>query len=178
MNDMQDVLEIERIGLSELRTLQELSRRTFYDAFAWSTSPEDMQAYLDKAFSEEQLGSELQNPDSRFYFARLQGKPVGYLKLNFGQAQTEKLEGYGLEIERIYILKECQGRKIGQRLIARAIGVAEELKMQHVWLGVWEKNSGAIALYQRQGFVQAGSHPFIMGKEQQTDLILKRTIGA
>jgi ribosomal protein S18 acetylase RimI-like enzyme len=176
MNDMQDVLEIERIGLSELKTLQELSKQTFYDAFSWSTSPEDMQSYLDRAFTDEKLGSELQDPDSHFYFARLQGQPVGYLKLNFGKAQTEELEGYGLEIERIYIVKEFQGRKIGQQLIAKAIGIAKELKMEHVWLGVWEKNSGAIALYQRQGFVQVGSHPFIMGKEQQTDLILKKVI--
>ena len=176
MNDMQDVLEIERIGLDELRTLQELSKKTFYEAFSSSTSPEDMQAYLDRAFSEEKLGSELEGVDSQFYFAQLQGRPVGYLKLNFGKAQTEKLDGYGLEIERIYILQEFQGRKIGQQLIARAIGIAEELKMEHVWLGVWEKNNGAIALYQRNGFVQVGSHPFMMGQDQQTDLILKRVI--
>jgi ribosomal protein S18 acetylase RimI-like enzyme len=178
MNDIQESLKIEQIGFSELKTLQELSRKTFYDAFSWSTSPEDMQAYLDRAFSDEKLGRELQNPDSKFYFARLQGQPVGYLKLNFGKAQTEELEGYGLEIERIYILTEFQGRKIGQQLIAQAIGIAEEMKMEHVWLGVWEKNSGAIALYEREGFVQVGSHPFIMGKEQQTDLILKKVIEA
>lgn len=176
MNNLQDVLEIGRIDLAELKALQELSKKTFYEAFAWSTSPEDMQAYLDTAFSEERLGSELQGPDSQFYFARLHGRPVGYLKLNFGKAQTEDLEGYGMEIERIYILQEFQGRKIGQQLIARAIGIAEELKMEHVWLGVWEKNSGAIALYQRQGFVQVGSHPFMMGKDHQTDLILKRIL--
>ena len=176
MDDMQDILEIERIGLSELKALQELSRKTFCDAFSSSTSPEDMQAYLDTAFSDKQLASELQQTDSHFYFARMQGQPVGYLKLNFGKAQTEELEGYGLEIERIYILQAFQGRQIGQQLIARAIGIAKALKMEHVWLGVWEKNSGAIALYQRTGFVQVGSHPFMMGKDQQRDLILKRVI--
>lgn len=178
MNDMQNVLQIERIDVNELKTLQELSRRTFFEAFSWGTSTTDMQAYLDKAFCDEQLSSELEEPDSHFYFARLQGKAVCYLKLNFGKAQTEDLEGYGLEIERIYILQAFQGRKIGQQLIARAIEIATELKMEHVWLGVWEKNIGAIALYKRQGFVQVGSHPFIMGKEEQTDLILKRVIEA
>ena len=175
---MHDIIQVERITVDDLKTLQELSRRTFYEAFSWGTSPDDMQAYLNTAFTDERLGAELQDPDSHFYFARVQGEPVGYLKLNFGKAQTEDLEGYGLEIERIYILQEFQGRKIGQQLIARAIGIAKELKMQHVWLGVWEKNTGAIALYQRQGFVQVGSHAFIMGKEQQTDLILKRSIEA
>jgi hypothetical protein len=31
--------------------------------------------------------------------------PVGYLKVNFGEAQTEITEGNSLEIHRIYVLK-------------------------------------------------------------------------
>ena len=176
MEKMQDVLRIERIGLAELKTLQELSKKTFYDAFSWGTATADMQAYLDTAFTAEKLGSELLEPNSHFYFALLQEQPAGYLKLNFGQAQTDHLKGYGLEIERIYILQEFQRRKIGEQLIAKAIEIARQNKMEHVWLGVWEKNVKAIAFYERQGFKEVGVHPFLVGKEEQTDLILKRTI--
>jgi hypothetical protein len=45
--------------------------------------------------------------------------------------------------------------------------------MDSLWLGVWEKNEGAIRFYERNGFSVTGSHPFRMGDEIQTDLIMK-----
>ncbi len=38
-----------------------------------------------------------------------------------GNVQTELLEGNSLEIERIYIIKAYQGKKIGQKLLDKSI---------------------------------------------------------
>lgn len=62
-----------------------------------------MKAYLDRAFNLKQLGKELLNNCSEFYFIFLNKEVAGYLKLNFNDAQSEKMGNDSLEIERIYI---------------------------------------------------------------------------
>jgi ribosomal protein S18 acetylase RimI-like enzyme len=44
-----------------------------------------------------------------------------------------------------------------------------------LWLGVWERNERAKAFYTKNGFIDVGSHVFMVGREAQTDRILVRT---
>jgi len=98
---------------------------------------------------------------------------IGYLKLNFGESQTELKGDKALEIERIYVLKEFHGKKVGQLLYDKAIQVATETKADYVWLGVWEENPRAIAFYKKNGFVEFDKHIFRLGDEEQTDIMMK-----
>ncbi|GJM70791.1 hypothetical protein HMSSN036_30070 [Paenibacillus macerans] len=86
-----------------MQTLQEISIETFNDTFKDQNSPENMQAYLEKAFNAEQLERELSNSFSEFYFICYNEEPAGYLKVNMNDAQSEKMGEESLEIERIYI---------------------------------------------------------------------------
>jgi len=45
-----------------------------------------------------------------------------------------------------------------------------------VWLGVWEHNERAIAFYKKWGFTQFGEHTFMLGKDAQTDWLLKKEL--
>ncbi|MCX2838726.1 hypothetical protein OQ279_11265 [Salinimicrobium sp. MT39] len=58
----------EKLSSAHLQELKALSRSTFTDAFGDQNNAEDLQAYLDSAFNEEQLKTELHNPLSEFYF--------------------------------------------------------------------------------------------------------------
>lgn len=86
-------------------------------------------------------------------FAKLDSVVIGYLKLNFGQSQTELKDEKALEIERIYVLKEFHGKKIGQILYDKALEVAKDRKADYVWLGVWEENPRAISFYRKNGLL-------------------------
>jgi ribosomal protein S18 acetylase RimI-like enzyme len=176
MNNENNSVELQRIQLSDLKALQEMSKKTFFDTFSWGTSSENMNAYLDTSLSEEKLTTELNEAKSEFYFGLLNSVRVGYLKLNFGQAQTELKESNSMEIERIYIPQEHQRKRIGGALIKKAIEIAVQKKMEYVWLGVWEKNSKAISFYRKHGFIEISAHAFMMGTEKQTDLIMKRSL--
>lgn len=104
-------IEITKISLEQLVQLQEIGRQTFAETFSSTNSEENMKTYLEEGFSIEKLTAELQNPASEFYFATLNEVVIGYLKINFGQAQTEVQEGNSLEIERIYVLQDFHGKK-------------------------------------------------------------------
>jgi ribosomal protein S18 acetylase RimI-like enzyme len=55
-----------------------------------------------------------------------------------GTAQTELVQGDALEIQRIYVLEDFKGKKIGQLLLMEAIAIAQSKKLEYIWLGVWK----------------------------------------
>ena len=169
-------MKIRKINIDDLETLRYLSIQTFKETFEEVNTEEDMQKYLDENLSLERLKSELENLDSEFYFIENENKNLGYLKLNFGNAQTEKVEENYFEIERIYVLKAFLGQKIGQILFDKAIEIGREKNLEYVWLGVWEENHRAIKFYEKNGFEIFGKHDFVLGKDVQTDLLMKLNI--
>lgn len=113
----------------------------------------NLRKYLDEVFSINKLTFDLSNQLSEFYFAILGGRKIGYLKVNFGQAQTELKDEKSVEIERIYVLKEFHGMKVGQILYNTALFVARQKDADCLWLGVWEKNLRAIQFYKKNGLL-------------------------
>jgi hypothetical protein len=103
----------------------------------------------------------------------LDGKTIGYLKVNVGESQTEIKDKNTLEIERIYVLKEFHGKKVGQILYDKAIELAKDKNIENVWLGVWEENPRAIRFYEKNGFVAFDKHIFKLGNDEQTDIMMK-----
>jgi diamine N-acetyltransferase len=169
-------ISIEKCTLENLQILQEISTETFNETFKHLNSPENMKAYLEKAFNSKQLEMELSNSFSEFFFIYYKEELAGYLKINWNDAQSEQMGDESLEIERIYIRHNYQRKGLGKYLInkAREIATMENKKM--IWLGVWEKNEKAIDFYEKEGFVRTGAHSFYMGDEEQIDLIMTKTL--
>jgi len=166
-------IEVKRITLNEITQLQKIGRQTFQETFSDPNSEENMQKYLDESFSTEKLSAELNNKDSEFYFATLENDVIGYLKVNFGASQTELKDDKALEIERIYVLKEFHGKKVGQLLYDKAIEIARQKNNDYVWLGVWINNIKAISFYKKNGFVEFDKHIFKLGNDEQIDIMMK-----
>jgi diamine N-acetyltransferase len=161
---------------SDLFLLQELSLRTFHDAFAHVNTEDNMKSYVTSAFHPEKLQRELANPASKFFFCKADGNMIGYCKVNFSDAQTDIHDPKSLEIERIYVVKDYQNMKAGALLLGHCINVARQNRLDYVWLGVWEHNLRAINFYRKNGFAEIGRHDFMLGNEQQTDIIMRRAI--
>ena len=166
-------IKIERVTIDQISQLQKIGRQTFYETFSSSNTKENMKNYLEEGFSIEKLTHELNDKNAEFYFAKLDDQVIGYLKLNFGASQTELKDDKGLEIERIYVLQEYHGKKVGQILYDKAIDVARQKNAEYVWLGVWEENPRAINFYKKNGFVEFDKHIFKLGDDEQTDIMMK-----
>jgi ribosomal protein S18 acetylase RimI-like enzyme len=166
-------IQIKRATINDIEFLQNISRKTFYETFSWANSEENMNKYLKEDLSIDQLSGELINRNSEFYFAMLNDNVIGYLKLNFGKSQTELKDDKAVEIERIYVLKEFQGKKAGQLLYERAVEIANQKNADYIWLGVWEENPRAINFYNKNGFVEFDRHVFKLGDDEQTDRMMK-----
>ncbi len=164
---------LKKVTLADISQLQEIGRQTFFETFAAGNTEENMKNYLEEGFSIQKLTAELENQNSEFYFAELDNNVIGYLKLNFGESQTELKDKAALEIERIYVLKAYHGKAVGQLLYDKAISIAKEKSVSYVWLGVWEENPRAIHFYKKNGFVEFDKHVFRLGNDEQTDIMMK-----
>ncbi|WP_160715874.1 GNAT family N-acetyltransferase [Chitinophaga solisilvae] len=169
-------INITRATIGDVAVLKDLCTTTFIDTYAEHNTEADMQEYLSRHFTTERLSAQLQEEDCFFYFAEYNGEKIGYIKLNTGVKQTEHAEMKALEIERIYVLKAYQGVKAGHALIEKAMAAGADIRAPYVWLGVWEKNSKAITFYERHGFVAFDTHIFVLGEDQQKDILMKKSV--
>jgi ribosomal protein S18 acetylase RimI-like enzyme len=166
-------ISLEKISVSDVEWLQEISKQTFIETFAAVNTVSNMLQYLNGALSIQTLSDEMMKKDSEFYFAKIEDKIVGYLKLNFGDSQTESIDENGMEIERIYVLKAFHRQGIGQYMFDKAVDMARQKQLKFLWLGVWEENHKALNFYKKNGLVEFDKHNFILGNDVQTDVLMK-----
>jgi diamine N-acetyltransferase len=169
-------IQLKSCTLSDVHTLQAISYETFDETFRATNVPENVDAYIEKAFALEKLEKELANTDSFFFFAYVNEELAGYIKVNINGAQSDEIIEDALEVERIYIRRAYQGQGLGKYLIQKSTDIAKENNKRNMWLGVWEKNESAIRFYKALGFVLHGAHSFYLGDEEQTDLIMIKSL--
>ncbi|MES2587895.1 MAG: GNAT family N-acetyltransferase [Bacteroidota bacterium] len=167
------MLELIKVELEDVEKLQEICIQTFNESYFDKNSEANMVLFLNENFNLEKLKGELMNSNSICFFARQAENILGYLKLNWGNSQTEKQTVESIEIERIYVLKEFKGQKIGQKLFDKAIEIAKLKKVNYLWLGVWEENLDALRFYKKNGLVEFDKHIFQLGDDAQTDIMMK-----
>ena len=166
-------LRFQKCALSDKELLIEISKTTFVDAFEKDNDPEDFKAYINVAFAKENILNQLKNQDVDFYFVFKNEELVGYIKLNENDAQTDIKSEKAIELERIYVLQQFQGKQIGKLMLHKAIKIASEKHKEYIWLGVWEKNLDAIRFYEKFGISKFDTHPYYIGKDKQIDWLMR-----
>jgi ribosomal protein S18 acetylase RimI-like enzyme len=166
-------LEIRSCSTADLQALRDIGMATFRAAFETQNNPEDFLSYLEKAFSPEQLTSELQHPHMQFYFVFQGTEIIGYFKLNTDSGQSEPEAEDAAELERFYVLPEHIGGGLGSQMMQHIVDLVKSWNKSYLWLGVWEMNRDAIRFYERHGFVKYNEHPYYVGNDCQTDWMMR-----
>ncbi len=166
-------LLLRQCTIKDLDQLVKISQKTFIEAFAKQNNQDDFEHYLNTALSKETIASELDHPDSLFYFVMKEDQTIGFLKINAAKAQTDIFDETSYELERIYLLSGYQNLGIGQWMLEEIIQLAQDDRKDFIWLGVWEENIRAIRFYEKMGFVKFGKHPYYIGKDKQMDWLMK-----
>ncbi|QJW90621.1 GNAT family N-acetyltransferase [Spirosoma taeanense] len=146
-------ITIQAIGPAQAAQLSTLCYRIYpqhflylwFDAGVW---------YQQYSYNEAKLKQELEDPNVRYFFALQNGEPVGYLKIKLDSNLNDAPDG--LEVERIYFLKEAAGQGLGTQLIEHAFFIARQLGKHYVWLHVMDSSHDSIAFYRKRGFGPVG----------------------
>lgn len=176
LKKVKEKITIRLASLSDASMLAELGAKTFYETFASFNTEEDMKSYMEKNFTVDQLACELKEKGTTFLLAQQDQAVVGYAKLRKHEQPGGLKEENTIEIERIYSSKEYLGKQVGKTLMEACLKLAKRDGHNVIWLGVWEHNPRAISFYEKWGFEKFGSHPFMLGKDLQTDLLMKKIL--
>jgi len=169
--------DIRKAARRDATVLTQLGRSTFHDTFADLNTKANMDLYLEQSYTIEQLSKELEEAGSTFLIAFDGDVEIGFAKLKVNAVNPEELRGeQTIELQRLYCIKEYKGKKVGSSLMQASVTLAKKQGYDSMWLGVWEHNTTALRFYEKWGFTKIGSHPFILGKDIQTDLLLKKIL--
>ncbi len=172
-------LHISQVEETDLPLLIQLEQQTFLDAFESAYKPKDVEAFLHERKNMTVIHAEWTTKNTFFYILRHTGTPAGFLKLNLhkqpdnGTVFPEPV----MELERIYLLSTFTGKQLGKELIAFAYQKARHHFVEALWLGVWEHNHKAQRFYEKEGFLHFGEHNFMVGQQQDRDLLLVKRMG-
>ena len=168
---------IKQVLPSEYKLLASFGRETFYDTWKHYNTEADMQLYLDEAFDENKILKDLENNSVNTFLFAFDGDVLtGYVKLRNDRTYPELNGAKALELERIYVRREYQGKSIAKLLMEECFFLARKGDYGIVWLGVNIDNHRAIAFYKKYDFETFGTKMFKLGDAEDQDFLMKKIL--
>jgi len=160
---------VRRAVPEDAAALADLAARTFRDTFAADNRPEDVAEHLARSYSPALQLAEITSPDIVTFVADRDGL-AGFAQLRRGTPPACVTANEPVELWRFYVDSAWHGRGIARQLMQAVLASGAGA----IWLGVWERNSRAIAFYGKFGFADVGAHEFRLGADVQTDRVMVR----
>lgn len=160
---------VRRATRADAPALAELGARLFAQAFGAMNRPDDLEAFLAKAYGVAQQTREIE--DGVVLLVE-----EGEALIAFAQLQRSASPFGDVELARFYVDREHHGRGVAQPLMDAVFAAARNLGGTRLWLGVWEHNPRGIRFYEKCGFVDEGAQPFVVGSDVQTDRVMTSVI--
>ena len=163
---------------SDAAGLASFGARSFVATYGDDNPPGLVEAHAREIFGHAQQAAEIADPTVHHVVAEQDGALVGYAMVADRPAPEAVVARSPLQLVRLYVDGPVKGRGVGTALVAEALGSAQDLGHDVVWLTVWSRNPRAIAAYERWGFVDVGSTIFDMAGDPQVDrLMVRHTTG-
>jgi len=129
-------------GVSEIVQIVDLAREIWIPSFKSYFTEDQLWALFNGMYNTDLLHNTLSNPNYHYYFIyNSKDQITGYVALDFSDKS--------LKIDKIYVHPKLQGTGIGSRILSYLL---EEYRDKRIWLRVNRGNSGAVKLYEKQGF--------------------------
>ena len=172
MND----IEIRLAEFRDVPVMREVAILSYEATFAEFNTRENMEAFYKDSYSLEKLQNEFCEQGSVLYLAFVGKALAGFLRLRKSTEVEYKLGDSTIELQRLYVHPEYLGKKVGKKLMEAGLNYVEQLAVEWIWLGVWERNFNAQKFYTKWGFEKFGEHVFQMGDDPQIDWLLRKKI--
>ncbi|SFD57116.1 Ribosomal protein S18 acetylase RimI [Chitinophaga sp. CF118] len=145
-------IDIQQMKLTDLSVLQKICWEAYSQNFYHHWNEDGLELYINKVFGTETLKSEFNDNNIHYYVAFTNQEPVAFMKLNLSSNLPGLEPGKGIELDKIYILPQFKGMKIGKKLFELAFDIANNHKKEIFWLSVIDTNQEAVTFYEKVGF--------------------------
>ena len=120
----------------------------------------------------------MERPDTRTLLVEDTDGLAGYSMLRTADTPLDEIDPSGLLLQRFYLHQRLHGSGVADELLAETSKIATEFGAPTIWLTVWEHNPRAIRFYEKRGFKTLGTCEFMLGKDQQTDVVMALSLVA
>lgn len=170
------MIKIREACVDDIPAMRQVAITTYQDTFSHFNTPENLQAYFEQAYSLSSLTKELGEVNTKLFIAFEENKILGFARLRKYDEVRDWLGDNTIELQRLYVLTEAQGKSIGKMLMNHALSYASQKGYDWIWLGVWERNYKAQEFYKKWGFEKFSEHTFWQGDDPQIDWLLKKKL--
>ena len=137
-------MEIKRISISQISTVQEIAALTWPVAFKNILSPLQIDYMLDMMYSEASLVQQF-NSGCIFFVLYEAEIPKGF-------ASVQQMSTDDFKLHKLYVLPEFQRKSAGKNLLNTIIKYVNDNSGFALYLNVNKYNIQAIEFYKKQGF--------------------------
>ncbi|GAB1596887.1 GNAT family N-acetyltransferase [Lysobacter claricitrinus] len=168
---------IRRAAPHDAARLAAFLRQLFVEAYADCSTSANVDAYLDHAFGAVQQAAELADPSHMTWIVADANDWLGVLQVRLPSTPPAGVDLHRpAQLHRIYLASRAIGQGLGRRLLDTAIDAARAGGADGLWLSVWQRAPGPIAVYGRAGFRIVGTATFQVGDDPLEDWIMQRRI--
>lgn len=178
---------IRKATPSDAQAIADLGTHVFTVTQGPHIPPADLAAYLSQTFSLSAITFCLQNPLKNAFVAldcsttttsSSSSAILGFALLCRETSDPCIAEVHEpIHLQRIYVYPHAQGQGVGKMLVQSIETEARNQGFENLWLKVYEGNHRAIAVYQKIGFKQVGTHDFVTKTaEVWTDLVMLKSL--
>lgn len=197
-SDPIETLTLRHATLADAPALALAGAATFLEAFTWMLPGADIVAHCLKHHTAEVYAHYMEHADTRVTVAVTSsavgfedepGSVVGYALLCAPELPTFDVLPTDIELKRIYLFSRFRtvpvidaggaaipGLRPAQALLDATVADARALGRNRLLLGTHAGNLRAIAFYRRNGFAEAGTRTFQVGKQVCSDLIFAKDL--
>ncbi len=152
--------KIVKVEIEDCELLAKIGKHSFLETHGKSASKGDIDAFLTQNYSRKAFVKELANPDNTYQIIFSKNQAVGFSNIVLNMPNTYIDQQNVTKLDRLYLLKEFQGKNLGNKLLNFNIELSKKNNQKGMWLAVWVENHRAINFYTKKGFTIVGSYDF------------------
>jgi diamine N-acetyltransferase len=154
------MISIIKATEKDYKPIVSIGRLSVEEAHRESCSAEDMNEFLENTYNDGAIKEELKDTKNIYHILAFNEKPAGFSKIILNTEHPNIPQKNVTKLDRIYLLREFYGLKLGYELLKFNIALAKNKKQSGIWLFTWTGNKRAVDFYLRSGFGIIGSHKF------------------
>lgn len=145
------MINIIPCDISRIDTLTDIAIKTYKQSYTylWHDNGE---AYIARMYDESTLLADLVKPNVNYFFVYDDDCLIGYIRLK-QKPHPDRPQQNGLEISKLYLLKQSTGKGAGKSIMNFIIDWAKQHQCAVMWLMVMDV-SPAKTFYERNGFTE------------------------
>ena len=171
------MIEIRRATEDDAIHIALLGRITYTESHGnYIEDKQNLLKFYDEYYSVSKIKEELNDTENVYWIVFSDDLPIGFAKLSLNISYPELKEKKSCKLQRLYILNDFIGLKLGSQLQDIILKTATDLNYKNIWLTAYYKNTKGIRFYEKYGFKKIGSIDFFVGKKNYENLVFAKNL--